>query len=66
MSIAEIIIAVQSLSRDEKRQLAHSLLEDLAREEPQTVFKDGHVYPIYTPEFAPNAAGEMAAAIAGN
>ena len=41
MSIAEIIHAVQALSRGEKFHLAHLLLEDLAREELPTVFKDG-------------------------
>ena len=53
MSIAEIIHAVQSLSRGEKLHLAHILLEDLAREELPTLFKDGQIYPIYTPEYAP-------------
>jgi len=60
MSIAEIIDAVQALSRGEKFHLAHLLLEDLAREELPTVFKDGQIYPIHTPEYAPGAAAQLA------
>jgi hypothetical protein len=60
MSIAEIIPAVRALGRGEKFQLAQMLLEDLAREELPPVFKEGQVYPIYTPEFAPGAAAQLA------
>jgi hypothetical protein len=60
MSIAEIIPAVQALSRSEKLHLAHMLLEALANEESPTVFKEGQVYPIYTPEYAPGAAAQLA------
>ena len=60
MSIAEIIPAVQALSRSEKFHLAHMLLEDLANEELPTVFKEGQIYPIYTPEYAPGAAAQLA------
>ena len=60
MSITEIVPAVQALSRREKRHLAHMLLEDLANEEPPTVFKEGQIYPIYTPEYAPGAAPQLA------
>ena len=60
MSIAEIIPVVRALSRDEKVQLAHMLLEDLGFEEQKAMFKDGQVYPIYTPEYAPNAAAQLA------
>ena len=60
MSIAEIISAAQSLSRVEKCQLAQTLLDDLANEEPQTAFRDGQVYPIYTPQLAPDAAAQLA------
>ena len=60
MSIAEIIHAVQALSRGEKFDLAHMLLEDLAREEMPAVFRDGQIYPIYTPEYAPGAAAQLA------
>ena len=52
MSMAEIIPAVHALSRSEKLQLAHLLLDDLAKEE-LPVFQEGQVYPIYTPEYAP-------------
>lgn len=63
MSIAEIIPAVRALSRSEKFNLAQLLLEDLASEELPTVFKEGHVYPIYTPEFAPGATAQLAQAL---
>ena len=60
MSIAEIIHAVRALSRGEKFQLAQMLVEDLAREELPATFKEGQVYPIYTPEYAPGAAAQLA------
>ena len=60
MSIAEIIPAVRALSRGEKFQLAQLLLEDLAGEELPALFKEGQVYPIYTPEYAPGAAAQLA------
>ncbi|MBI2806466.1 MAG: hypothetical protein HYX68_15910 [Planctomycetes bacterium] len=59
MSIAEIIPAVQALNRSEKFRLAQMLLEDLAHDE-QIVFKEGQKYPIYTPEYAPDAAAQLA------
>ena len=63
MSIAEIIPAVRALSRSEKFNLAHLLLEDLAKEDLSVVFEEGHVYPIYTPDYAPNAASQLAQAV---
>jgi hypothetical protein len=60
MSIAEIVPAVQQLSRREKFQLAQLLLEDLSREDLPAMFKEGQVYPIYTPEHAPAAAAQLA------
>jgi hypothetical protein len=60
MSIADIIPAVRDLSRGEKFQLAQMLLEDLASQELPELFKEGHFYPIYTPEYAPNAASQLA------
>jgi len=63
MSIAEIIPALQALSRSEKLQLAKVLLEDLASEESPSVFKEGQAYPIYTPEYSPGAAIQLAAAM---
>jgi len=60
MSIAEIIPSFRALSRSDKFQLAQLLLEDLAREESPALFKEGRVYPIYTPEYAPNAAAQLA------
>jgi hypothetical protein len=63
MSITEIIPAVRALSRGEKFQLAQMLLEDLAREELPALFKEGQIYPIYTPEYAPAAAAQLAKAL---
>ncbi len=59
MSIAEIIPAVRALSRSEKFQLAQLLLEDLAGDD-LPAFKEGQVYPIYTPDYAPGAASQLA------
>jgi len=56
----EIIPAVRALSRGEKFQLAQMLLADLATEELHTMFKEGQVFPIYTPEYAPEAAAQLA------
>jgi hypothetical protein len=63
MSIAEIIPAVLALSRSEKFQIAQLLLDDLANEERSVEFTDGHVFPIYTPEYAPDAAAQLAQAL---
>ncbi|MFO0964104.1 MAG: hypothetical protein U0793_00770 [Gemmataceae bacterium] len=60
MSIAEILPAVQALSPSEKLDLARLLLEDLAKEGLPTVFKKGQAYPIYTPEYTPGAAAQLA------
>jgi hypothetical protein len=60
MSIAEIIPAVRALSRSEKFQLAQLLLQDLAGEELPAMFKEGQVYPIFTPEHAPGVAAQLA------
>jgi len=60
MSITEVISAARALSQEEKRELAQTLLEDLANEDPGAVFQHGHVYPVYTPEFGPDAASQLA------
>jgi hypothetical protein len=60
MSIAEIISAARELTSEEKRKVAQTLLEDLANEEPEAMFREGQVYHIYTPEFAPGAAAQLA------
>jgi hypothetical protein len=60
MSIAEILPGVRALSRGEEFQLAQLLLADLAREELPELFREGQVYPIYTPEYAPGAAAQLA------
>jgi hypothetical protein len=62
-SIAEIIRAVLALSRSEKFQVAQVLLDDLAKEELPAAFTEGRVFPIYTPEYAPDAAAQMAQAL---
>jgi hypothetical protein len=60
MSITEIVPAVRALSRGEKFQLVQMVLADLATEELQAMFKEGQVFPIYTPEYAPEAAAQLA------
>jgi hypothetical protein len=60
MSIAEIMPEVRTLTRSEKFQLAQLLLQDLASEEPAAMFKEGQVYPIYTPAYSPAAAAQLA------
>ena len=60
MSIAEIINAVRALLRSEKFQIAQILLRELAQEELPEAFAQGHVFPIYTPEYAPDAAAQLA------
>jgi hypothetical protein len=60
LSIAEIMPVVESLSRAEKLQLARLLIDGLANDETSIVFKEGHVYPIHTPEYSPGAAAQLA------
>lgn len=60
MSIAEILSVARSLPADEKRQLTQALVEDLANNEPEAMFKVGHVFTIYTPEFAPGTVAGLA------
>ena len=60
MSITEIISAGRELPQDEKRKLAQALLDDLANEEAEAMFPEGHVYHIYTPEFGPDAVSKLA------
>jgi hypothetical protein len=60
MSITEIIPAVRALPRSEKFRLVQLLLDDLAGEELLSTLKQGQEFPIYTPEFAPGAAAQLA------
>ena len=60
MSIAEIIPAVRALSRSEKFRLARLLLDDLAGQDLLSGIKQGQEFPLYTPEFAPGAAAQLA------
>ena len=64
MSIAEILPAVRALPRSEKFRLARLLLDDLAAEELLAGLKQGQECPIYTPEFAPGAAAQLATLLA--
>jgi hypothetical protein len=59
MSITEIMPAVQALSRAEKFKLARLLIDGLA-DEDSLLFKEGQVFPIHTPEYAPLAAAQLA------
>ncbi|MEI7687351.1 MAG: hypothetical protein WCL32_20275 [Planctomycetota bacterium] len=58
MSIVEIMPAVEALSRSNKLQLAQLLINGLA-DADSLAFKEGQVYPIYTPEFGPEAAAQL-------
>ena len=60
MSIAELIPAVRALPRSEKFRLVQLLLDDLAGEELLSKLEQGQGCPIYTPEFAPGAAAQLA------
>ncbi len=60
MSIAEIIPIVQALPRSEKFRLARLLLDDLAGEELLAEIKQGQEFHIYTPEYTPGAAAQLA------
>jgi hypothetical protein len=60
MSITELIPAVRALPRIEKIRIAQLLLDDLAGEELLSMLKQGQEFPIYTPEFAPGAAAQLA------
>jgi hypothetical protein len=60
MSIAEILPAVRELPRSEKFRLVRLLLDDLAGEELLSGIKQGQEFPLYTPEFAPGAAAQLA------
>ena len=60
MLIAEILPEAMKLPRQERFRLARILLEELATEELTGQFRDGQVFPIYTPAYAPGAAGELA------
>jgi hypothetical protein len=60
MSIAEIISAARELPKDEKRKLAQALLDDLANEEAEELFRGRRDFHIYTPEFPPGAVAQLA------
>ncbi len=60
MSIVDLIPAVRALPRSDKFNLARLLLDDLAGEELLSKLKQGQECPIYTPEFAPGTAAQLA------
>jgi hypothetical protein len=60
MSITDLIPAARALPRSEKFKLVRVLLEDLAGEELLAGIGQGQEFPIYTPEFAPGAAAQLA------
>ncbi len=60
MSIAEIILAARALPRSEKFRLARLLLDELAEENLLSGLKQGQEFPIYTPQFAPEVAAQLA------
>ena len=58
--IAELLPVLMKLSRLERFRLAQILLEDLASEEIAGQFRDGQIFPIDTPTYAPRAASALA------
>jgi hypothetical protein len=60
LSIAEIMPFVETLSQSEKLQLARLLIDGVANDDSSIDFKEGQVYPIYTPEYSPGAAAQLA------
>ncbi len=64
MLIAEILPEAMQLPRHERFRLAQLLLENLAAEELTEHFRDGQVFPIYTPTYAPDSAGDLARVLA--
>jgi len=64
MLIDEILPEAMKLSRYERFRLAQILLEELDTEEITERFQDGQVFPVYTPAYAPGAAGELARVLA--
>lgn len=60
MSITEILPSARSLSRPDKFRLVRILLDDLATEEEESPFLGGAVFAIHTPEYAPEAAAQLA------
>ena len=60
MSITELIPAVRALPRSDKFRPARLLLDDLAGEDLLSEIKQGQDFPVYTPEFAPEAAAQLA------
>lgn len=68
MSLAEIMPAVRLLTREERLELVRVVSAELevppkpesAEEMLQHMFTPGAVYEIYTPQFPPEAAEEVA------
>ena len=57
MSIAEITLAEQALSRSEKLQRAKLLIDGLASKDALGFVSD-HIFPIHTPQFSSEAAAQ--------
>ena len=64
MSVAELIPALRALPRSEQFRLVRLLLDELAGEELLSGIKQGQEFPRYTPEFAPEAAAQLATLLA--
>ena len=63
MSFTELLPLVGTLPRSEKFRLVQILIDQLAKEEVTQLFCEGHTYPIWTPDYAPNAASQLAQAL---
>ena len=65
MSITEILSEARTLPADEKRQLAQALIEDLANNEPEAMYKEGHVFTVCTPSLPRRLLGAFEVAQRG-
>ncbi len=59
MSLVELQSSVKILSRVEKLSLIQFIVSELAKEEGSTIFKNGGVYPIWSPYDAFEAADTL-------
>ena len=60
MSLADLLPEMQVLPREEKGRLLRLLTDELETDELLSMLKSVPEWPIYTPEFAPEAAFQLA------
>lgn len=49
MTLTELILALQALSRDDKLRLIQFLVAEIVREEGVSLISQGKAYPVWTP-----------------